>query len=278
MRCVVCGRLMSSGLESWHSECACGYEASTLEPVIGTEEAIGKINESIRQFGLKPLRDATFGGLVDLLAQNGLANGAVLDVGCAHGWFLDCLTMRGYAAIGIEPDDSISNGHPLTRSGFFPDALRDGELFDAITFNDVFEHIPRPDLTMQRCFHALKPGGLLLINSPDSDGALYRLSKEMNKVGLKAPWRRMWQVGLPSPHLSYFNEATLRRLADNAGFAFLADRRVDSISRRGLWQRIVYAKTSTALAVATYISVSLAKPLLDRLPSDTKVYLFQKPA
>src|SRR5690606_11668960 len=101
---------------------------------------------------------------------------------------------------------------------YFPDALAPGERFDAIVFNDVIEHIPDIGRALAACRERLAPGGMLLLNLPSSSGVFYRASKLLRRLGVAGHFERMWQKGLPSPHLHYVDPTNLARLLDRAGF------------------------------------------------------------
>ncbi|HEX6137905.1 MAG TPA: class I SAM-dependent methyltransferase, partial [Casimicrobiaceae bacterium] len=121
------------------------------------------LREEQREAALEPLRRRNFETVLERLAACGAVRGELLDVGCAHGWFLDAARRRGYVASGIEPDAAIAaqavrRGHTVTH-GRFPQALPAGVRFDVIVFNDVFEHLPDPRGALGAVHAALRPGG-----------------------------------------------------------------------------------------------------------------------
>lgn len=59
--------------------------------------------------------------------------------------------------------------------GFFPDAVPAGVKYDAITFNDVFEHLPNLSVIVTAVRHHLNENGILIINLPVSDGFFSKL-------------------------------------------------------------------------------------------------------
>ncbi|NBS17609.1 MAG: class I SAM-dependent methyltransferase, partial [Gammaproteobacteria bacterium] len=90
MNCTVCGEVLKKGLQDWHFVCSnCGYEKSILEPTINEAKSHEHIDESARTSGLAALRQANFKRLVHLLKTlRSEPGGLLLDVGSAHGWFL----------------------------------------------------------------------------------------------------------------------------------------------------------------------------------------------
>ena len=285
----------------WCYACpGCGFLASTLSPRIGDAEATGAIDEDRREIALVEQRDehrllwglATAGALIGLRKKNFAqiverldtmttpSRRSLLEVGCAHGWFLDAAAEKGYQVHGIEPDAPIgaqarSKGHDVV-TGFFPDALAPATRYDVIVFNDVFEHLPDPRAALSMCRQRLLPGGLLVLNLPSSRGIFFRIATLLDQVGVSGPHERMWQKGFPSPHLSYFHPAALTRLAGREGFAEVYRGTLDSLDRRGLWQRLRLDRRSSLLgAMVAWVAITVASPLLSRFPSDIALLIYK---
>jgi len=165
------------------------------------------------------------------------------------------------------------------RSGFFPDILGERDLFDAICFNDVLEHLPDVRLALAACYQHLKPGGLLSINIPNSRGLVYRVGVVARRLGLSALFDRLWQLNLPSPHLWYFDEAALSALCTAAGLEPVFAGRLPSITRKGLWQRAHEDRRPSATTVLGVLLAWVAAPVLNnRLASDIMHVIARRPA
>ena len=165
------------------------------------------------------------------------------------------------------------------RTGLFPAVLREGERFDAITFNDVFEHLPDVSAALRSCMDALTPGGLLAINLPDARGPFYRAARLLARAGIRGPLERLWQNRFPSPHLAYFTAPLLRRLAARHGFHPIYGSALPSVAVRGLWPRLRYDRNASLLASAVVFTGTCALvPLLPLLPPDISLEVFRKPA
>ncbi|MGZ8318760.1 MAG: class I SAM-dependent methyltransferase [Telluria sp.] len=143
----MCGNITSSGLLPWHSTCRhCNYERADLAPHINNQAADALLNEGDGEAALRALRTENFKVIVDEAVRFAVPGPKrLLDVGSAHGWFLEAAADQ-FEVLGVEPDDtlarhSLSRGLPV-RTGYFPDALTADETFDVIVFNDVIEHIP----------------------------------------------------------------------------------------------------------------------------------------
>jgi SAM-dependent methyltransferase len=284
MDCIVCGTTTAQGLLAWHATCpSCHYERADLKIGINDSSAHGHIDEGDRELALKALRDENFRAIVGQITRLA-APGAqrLLDIGCAHGWFLEHASGR-FGVLGIEPDAVVgqataARGLPV-RLGFFPDALEPGEQFDVIVFNDVLEHIPNVQDAIQACADRLSPGGLLVLNLPSSRGLFYRLAKVLARFGWSDPFGRLWQKDLPSPHLHYFNERNLSTLVERHGFALLESVELPSLRANGLLQRLRYVgKVSKPKLYTQYLTILLAIPVLKFFPSDIVVCTYRKRA
>ena len=259
---------------------ACGYACADLPVTIA--DAQGPLREDDRACALAALRRRNFETVLDRLAA-ALAPPprALLEVGCAHGWFLDAARARGYAVQGIEPDAPIgaraaARGHPVA-IGYFPAALPAGARYDVVVFNDVFEHLPDPRAALRDVRAVLAPGGVVAINLPSGRGTLYRVAELLRKAGWRGPHDRLWQAGFPSPHLSYFHPDALARLARAEGFVEADRVELPSVTRDGLWSRLRYdARAGWAVRAATWLAVCTALPVLRRLPSDIVLQVFRR--
>lgn len=146
--------------------------------------------------------------LVDRLSEDG---GNLLDVGCASGGFLWELQAHGrWQVQGVEID-SRSASFAQERLGLdvFIGDLREAGLpsdsFDIITMWDVIEHLPDPSATLVEIERLLRPGGQLIVSTPNLRSWDARL------------FGRYW-IGLDFPrHLYVFSPETLSSLLRHAG-------------------------------------------------------------
>lgn len=280
MYCPICSISMDSHRRSWLCGCQeCGLLASTLEPSIVTEaEPHGAIDEARRATALDAVRHHNNEIILDRIRQIfGSATLEILDVGCGHGQFLKQAKARGHSVLGIEPDGAVA---AMTRartearvlSGFFPQVLPADSWFDVILFNDVLEHLPEPGAILESCKRHLKAGGVIIANCPDRNGIFYRTADFLDSVGITSPYRRLWQVGLPSPHLWYFNAATLSLLGQRHGLKMIEQHQLLPVTRNGLWERISYDNTqSLAFNLVVYAVVWPLVSLISFLPKDSCV-------
>jgi SAM-dependent methyltransferase len=231
--------------------------------------------------GIEQIRRANFASILDCLAKHRPLDGArILEVGCADGLFLDAAAQRGAGVHAIEPELAKAKiargkGHAVEH-GFFPDDLAATAPYDVIAFNDVFEHLPRPVQALQAVERLLRPGGIVVLNLPTSSGFLYKTASLMDRAGFDTPFNRLWQKGLPSPHVSYFNERNLRLLAaTHTRLAMLDQVPLRSIQRDGLHMRVTSVNKG-ATGELLFAGAWAFSFVADVLPSDIMALLFQR--
>lgn len=165
-------------------ECqACGFRFIPYLDQIGLAGALpgeGEIEAEIKyaRTGLESNGDR-LNRLFTFLRRAVPIGGKVLDVGCGAGAFL-ALSKSHYAVWGVEL--SPVRRTICARRGFdvSGDALEndswdaDAGKFDAVTLWDVIEHVNDPVALTNRIRMLLKPGGVLLLDTPTRDGFLYR--------------------------------------------------------------------------------------------------------
>lgn len=103
-----------------------------------------------------------------------IENGRVLDVGCGSGDFLALLQSHGWQVHGIDPDPvavciCASRGISATQSDAESATLPHNH-FDAITLHHSVEHMRCPEVALTRLACSLKPGGTLVVITPNADG------------------------------------------------------------------------------------------------------------
>jgi SAM-dependent methyltransferase len=93
------------------------------------------------------------------------AQGRLLDLGCGGGPYREMFTnVSSYIGLDIAPNadvDVAGDGLALP----FTDSC-----FDTILCNEVLEHVPEPSRFMSEIARVLKPGGFLLLTTPQTWG------------------------------------------------------------------------------------------------------------
>jgi len=106
----------------------------------------------------------------------------VLDIGCGHGEFLQLLQEQGHEAVGIDIDPAmVATCQQLGLTAYEGDAgtflAAHAGQFDAIFSSNVIEHLDaqRVQAWIRQAYHALRPGGLLLIGTPNPESLIVQL-------------------------------------------------------------------------------------------------------
>jgi 2-polyprenyl-3-methyl-5-hydroxy-6-metoxy-1,4-benzoquinol methylase len=131
----------------------------------------------------------------------------ILDVGCGSGIFLDYLQRQMYDAqlfgsdLNIELLASLeARGLSILHGDLDQIKERSGEVapFDAICMMQVLEHANDPIDMLQTFLGLLRPGGLLIITTPDAAGPIKNFPDALTET--------------PPHHLTRWTEATFKVL------------------------------------------------------------------
>jgi O-antigen biosynthesis protein len=152
-----------------------------------------------------------------LLALVGSAQ-RVLDVGCSTGYLAERLQQRGATVIGLDMD---ARSAELARR-FCTDVLV-GDIetmelpfepasFDAIVCGDLIEHLRDPQALLARLRPLLRPGGRLVLSTPNIANWAMRLSLLFGRFRYTE-----WGI-LDKTHTHFFTRKTLRECLEAAGY------------------------------------------------------------
>jgi 2-polyprenyl-3-methyl-5-hydroxy-6-metoxy-1,4-benzoquinol methylase len=141
--------------------------------------------------------------------------GSLLDFGCGSGYFLKHATAAGWEAIGFDVGataiESCKRQH--LRAECDLDRLA-GLQFDAIVFNQVFEHIDEHGTVLAGAARLLSDKGRIFVIVPNAGSLRAQLSAPLlsRHFGFDERYRAF------PIHLSYFTLLTLRSILRNHGF------------------------------------------------------------
>jgi SAM-dependent methyltransferase len=280
--CDVCGGRFGPDRHPWLWRCSgCGVLNATLPLAIPHEASGAGVDEQLREAGLGATRRRNNETLLDVASALAPESRRVLDVGCGPGFLLEQANARGLVSSGIEPDGNavavaLRRGLDI-RHGYFPDAVPAEERFDVIVFNDVLEHVPDLARALEASASKLNPQGLLVLNCPDMRGLFFRTASLLDRIGVHGPFDRLWQRGLPSPHVWYFTPALLELSARRHGFVLERTVRLITVDLNGLWARIrTDPSTSLPVAVASVVFAWVTWPVSRLLPSDATACVFRR--
>jgi 2-polyprenyl-3-methyl-5-hydroxy-6-metoxy-1,4-benzoquinol methylase len=166
------------------------------------------------------LKIATFERRIELLKRLGV-RGRILDVGSACGFFIEAALKHGLDAYGIEfskeavamaredirPRITIGDVNLLRQRG--------DEQFDAVVAFDIIEHTQNPLKFLDEIRQILRPGGWLMLATPDTDHFLRYLMKDR------------WPMLQPMQHTYLFSKAAMRYALEKAGYENIGVRKAD---------------------------------------------------
>ncbi|MFO7462079.1 MAG: class I SAM-dependent methyltransferase [Desulfatiglandales bacterium] len=192
LKCRDCGQLVSSANEETYKRRFQPFdENNPIDP-----------NPSVHR---KRLRK------VERLAGSRPGETCILDVGCNVGTFLHEAKARGFTATGVEPDRravEIGVGSGLDiRCGYLHEVGIAESSYDIITLFEVIEHLWEPIPLMQECRRILKPSGLVLLTTGNTQSWTVKFLGE-----------RWDYFDLALGHVSFFCPSSIVRLAEKAGF------------------------------------------------------------
>jgi 2-polyprenyl-3-methyl-5-hydroxy-6-metoxy-1,4-benzoquinol methylase len=124
-----------------------------------------------------------------LTALMDIAGTQVLDVGCGTGEFLLKLKFLGACVTGIDLSlDAVNDAHKSGLNNVYKvpfSEFNDGIKYDLIVLNDVIEHPLEPLKLIEKANFLLKPGGMLLIWTPNNDNIFSDVEKRTLRVDLE---------------------------------------------------------------------------------------------
>lgn len=149
--------------------------------------------------------------VLDRIASR-VPRGRLLDVGCGLGFFVEVALEAGWDAWGVDANaDAVgwATAHVTDRvleapAGALP--FPDGH-FDCVVMFDVIEHLLDPATDLGEAWRVLRPGGLLVVATPDAGSLPARL--------LRSRWL---EVQRAPEHIHFFDIGSLSVLLARAGF------------------------------------------------------------
>lgn len=138
----------------------------------------------------------------------------VLDIGCGHGEFLQMLENKGHEAMGVDIDPAMvatcqANGLNAVEADAITWLATQEAEFDAIFSSNVIEHLDAESVQtlVRHAFHALRPGGILLLGTPNPESLIVQLHEF---------WR-------DPTHVRLYSRQLLEFFFTDAGFAAIGN-------------------------------------------------------
>jgi SAM-dependent methyltransferase len=170
----------------------------------------------------------------------------ILDVGCGSGMFLDFLRKKIPEGDLYGFDLNSELLRDLEARGFgtlpsdpskFEEAMAGKKLFDAICMLQVLEHVADPVAFLQTFMPLLRPGGLLIITTPNFDGPIKKFGSALTEV--------------PPHHTTRWTERSFRSLLSMNGFTiedisfeplpdYLWDSYLPEVWDQSIWPALIF--------------------------------------
>jgi SAM-dependent methyltransferase len=213
----------------------CRLVFANHDPAVGTEDYTEHYYD---RWGIKPaeeeriarMKRLNYGRLLDLLP--GIRS--VLDIGCALGFSVEEALARNLDAFGIEVNPYAVE-FARRRLGDRVRFKSPDRTFDAVTMVDVLEHVSRAETLLDIARRALRPGGRLILTTPDVTSPSSRI--------LGPRWPHFTRE-----HLLYFDRATLRAALKAAGFRTLRVHGFVKVLTPGYFRSMLTLRTDSALS------------------------------
>ncbi len=138
--------------------------------------------------------------------------GLYCDVGCGPGGVLKIAERRGWSAVGVEISSwAVTEGKKdglNVIEGSLLDAKFPTDHFDALSMFDVLEHLATPKEYLKEIHRILKPGGVLVVETPNVDGFFARYVYKQDADLIK-----------PRAHICLYGPKSAKRLFSPMGFS-----------------------------------------------------------
>lgn len=153
--------------------------------------------------------------------------GRILDVACGPGALSQRLDAEGFEVTAADAFPEVFRLHgaipfiELNVEGGW-DAIGGG--YDAICAVEIIEHLENPYLFIRRCFAALKPGGVLILSTPNAGHYVSRITFllsgvfELYSPRSFRPHTRTDKGALLPPHINLFTGWMIKGNLEKAGF------------------------------------------------------------
>ena len=148
----------------------------------------------------------------------------VLDVGCGIGNFVEYAERQGISAVGADvDDDAIATARGRGLTAWHVDELAErvepGSV-DLITLWDVIEHVQDPHALLRQALPHLRPGGYVILETPDVQFPARQLAIGIRKVAEPVRWSDIFYY---AGHKIYFSGRGLSNLLASCGLDVVSE-------------------------------------------------------
>lgn len=161
--------------------------------------------------------------------------GKLLDVGAALGDCLEVAQNLGWRdSHGVEiskyaVSEAKKRGVKNIQNCLLNDAKFSKNYFDAVTYQDVIEHVDNPVKELKNAYKYIRKGGIIFIVTPDIGGLWHKLLGSL------------WYHYKPGEHVMYFSQNNLKLALEKAGFRNIVTRKTYHVlSLEYIFNRLKY--------------------------------------
>lgn len=144
----------------------------------------------------------------------------LVEIGCMHGDFVEQAQRAGYDAIGLDLSKTAVDYADRVRPGMVRygtlDAAQPDASVDIVAAFNVIEHMEDPGAFLDDVARVLRPGGLLVAETPAQESLYHFAFVARGKV---LPRRPKLEVGMhPGTHIFKFGKRAWRNVLTRRGF------------------------------------------------------------
>jgi 2-polyprenyl-3-methyl-5-hydroxy-6-metoxy-1,4-benzoquinol methylase len=152
----------------------------------------------------------------------------VLDVGSGLGFLLDVCDELGVPAEGcdiVEKAVAYSNRDRARARVGSVDAHYPDQTFDAVFAMNLIEHLPHPRGFLVECRRVLKPGGMLIMETPVQESLFHKVAE----VGYSLSRGRLQMLGVsPGGHIYKFAKTSFEQIGHDLGYRVAFEQNISS--------------------------------------------------
>lgn len=172
--------------------------------------------------------DPRLARIIEIVAH--LGPKSLLDVGCGRGFLLDRFADAGLTGLtGVDVYDDVESERWNYARGDVTAALPfDDASFECVVAGEIIEHVPDPDGFLREIRRVLKPGGTLVISTPNMVSWANRIlvplgvqplgTETSSEVALGRKHRVLGQGNQVQGHLKVFTHRALKEILERYGY------------------------------------------------------------
>ena len=232
--CIICNNQFQKLNEYVYKCNQCEFLKSNLKPGFGREIE-----------GISEVRKNNFKRIIKKIKSLDSKDIKILEIGSGNGFFIEECNKAEIDITGSEADEEQlvllkKKFNKIIHLSLPFDASTNNldNTFDYIIFNDVFEHLQNLELVLSQLKLILNDKGKIVLNLPSSDGLIFKICNLLRKFGITKFYDRLWQKGLSSPHLSYFNSQNLSKFVCKNGYKQIYASSLITVSRNKNFERL----------------------------------------